>query len=936
MPTFRLRADSPSLVEDRTYAGNVLTNDTGAVSVTQVRFGSGSYVPVGSGGITLTGIYGSLTIQANGSYSYTANSAQAESLAYRMKATDVFSYTAASSSGTTATTTLTFNISGKNDAPVLTDTAVTLNTIADTDTANAGQPVSSFLHSTDVDSGALSGIGIIGAVAGNGGWQYSLDGGTTWADFGAVSKSAALLLRATDLVRFVPNGADATEASFSYRAWDQFTGTAGPNGSATSYGGEHAFSSEVGTASITVTDTVGNQQPVAAADSGTGVKDNPITIDVLANDSDPDGGTLSVAGVTNGQHGTVVIQNNSVVYTPASGYTGTDAFTYTLSDGQGGTAVGNVSVTVNPPPPPPTSSGATTVTFAQGTNGYTGAVDTMLREHYPTMNFGDAFVISPESDSGYAVQGLLQFNDIFGSGAGQIPVGATIVSATLTLRTTNTTPDAGTINRMLVGWDSTATWSSLGSGVQVGTEASSSGAVAIGAAALGSRAYDVTASLQAWLSAGGTSADQNAANHGWLFNPTNTDEWNFASSESAFKPVLAVTYLLPGQAAPSGMPSVSISGPSSSDAQVESGGQVSFTLNLSQAYTQDVTVTYSTADGTAKAGSDYVAATGSVTFAAGETSKQIDVLLTNDTTAERLENFTAHITSATNATVGTSAATAYITDDDGGSGPMPTLSPSIVASYNLANGSIYQDGSGGTYGIGDPSGIAYIPSLGRFYIVDSEHDESPYFSNTNMFDLNPDGSFVRNFSLTSYTKEPTGIAYNPNDGNIYISDDSKMGVFWADALNPSTKLGFFDTRHLGFVDSEDPKIDPLTNHIYMLDGTLKQIVELTIDGKFVDSTPLPSIMQDAEALAYDTQHDVFFVASGKSKLIWAVDHQGDILGTIDVLSSFSGLKPKGLELAPSSDPHDGNALSLYVVDYGADQVNDGRLFEIHLGPDWFF
>jgi hypothetical protein len=42
-----------------------------------------------------------------------------------------------------------------------------------------------------------------------------------------------------------------------------------------------------------------------------------------------------------------------------------------------------------------------------------------------------------------------------------------------------------------------------------------------------------------------------------------------------------------------------------------------------------------------------------------------------------------------------------------------------------------------------------------------------------------------------------------------------------------------------------------------------------------------------------------------------------------------------MELAPSSDPNDGDTMSLYVADYGVDQQNDGRLFEIHLGPDWW-
>jgi hypothetical protein len=47
------------------------------------------------------------------------------------------------------------------------------------------------------------------------------------------------------------------------------------------------------------------------------------------------------------------------------------------------------------------------------------------------------------------------------------------------------------------------------------------------------------------------------------------------------------------------------------------------------------------------------------------------------------------------------------------------------------------------------------------------------------------------------------------------------------------------------------------------------------------------------------------------------------------------MKIKGLEYAPSSDPNDGNAMSLYVADYHSDQVNDGHLYEVHLGNGWF-
>jgi Calx-beta domain len=402
--------------------------------------------------------------------------------------------------------------------------------------------------------------------------------------------------------------------------------------------------------------------------------------------------------------------------------------------------------------------------------------------------------------------------------------------------------------------------------------------------------------------------------------------------------VLSVTYVPAGSPAPSTLPTVSISAPPTNVPQMENSGKITFTLTLSQAATQDVTVSYSTADGTAKAGSDYTATTGTVTFHAGETVKQFDVSLINDTTAERVENVTAQITSAAGAAIATATADGHITDDDVVVAPFAPLNATIVHSYDLSNGSVYLDGSGGTYGISDPSGIAWIPSLNQFFIADSEHDESPFYSSINMFALGSDGSYIRNYNLEGYTKEPTGLAYDPNNGYLYVSDDSKAGVFWVDPLNPTVKLGFFDTKLLGYQDTEDLKIDPLTGHIHEVDGELMQLIELTTTGQFVDSVPLPSIMKDAEALAYDPKHDVYFVSSGHetNHNIYVIDPLGDLLATISVLSPYSGVKVKGLELAPSSDPNDGNQLSLYVADYGSDQVNDGKLWEIHLGPDWTF
>ena len=133
--------------------------------------------------------------------------------------------------------------------------------------------------------------------------------------------------------------------------------------------------------------------------------------------------------------------------------------------------------------------------------------------------------------------------------------------------------------------------------------------------------------------------------------------------------------------------------------------------------------------------------------------------------------------------------------------------------------------------------------------------------------------------------------------------------------------------------------------MYVLDGVLSAMFELTPNGNLVRVIDLPTAITDAEGLAYDAARDVFYISSGATNgTIFEVDPDGNLIDTFTLLNSSAyrhpegGHRPKlkGLELAPSSDPNDGNHKSLYAVDYGVDQVADGRLFELDLGPDFLF
>jgi hypothetical protein len=103
-----------------------------------------------------------------------------------------------------------------------------------------------------------------------------------------------------------------------------------------------------------------NIPPVASADAASTLANTPVSVQVLSNDSDADGDILQVVSITAVQNGTAVINaNGTITFTPASGFTGTTTFQYTISDGRGGLATATVTITVAAP------SGAFT-TFTQG------------------------------------------------------------------------------------------------------------------------------------------------------------------------------------------------------------------------------------------------------------------------------------------------------------------------------------------------------------------------------------------------------------------------------------------------------------------------------------------------------------------------------------------------------------------------------------------
>jgi hypothetical protein len=120
-----------------------------------------------------------------------------------------------------------------------------------------------------------------------------------------------------------------------------------------------------------------------------------------------------------------------------------------------------------------------------------------------------------------------------------------------------------------------------------------------------------------------------------------------------------------------GQPTLTISGPADVN---EAAGTVTYTVTLSNPSASAVTVNYGTVDETAKAGSDFAETHGTLTFAAGETSKTVTVAITNDNVYEGTETFGVKLSNAVGAAITTDTAHTAIHDDGTGTTP-PGVTP---------------------------------------------------------------------------------------------------------------------------------------------------------------------------------------------------------------------------------------------------------------------
>ncbi|HIJ49126.1 MAG TPA: tandem-95 repeat protein [Gammaproteobacteria bacterium] len=374
-------ADTLTLAEDvDSVLVDVLGNDTDADSDT---LKIDSFTNPSSGTATLMG----------GALFYTPDE--------NFSGSDSFTYTVADSSGASDTETVTLTVTSENDAPVtITDVlnieegstdGITVNLLSnDYDRESndfALTSISSALHGT-VTNNEVSG----GSFVTNTAYTIASIGTTDYTLIGASANTVGTVFTATGAGSGTGTVFDGT-----------ITYTPGKNEDGSNYTGSDEFTyvatdiigaKATGTVSLTV--SVINGAPVTTADVSTVAEDSSSNrISVLTNDTDPEDNTLTLDSVSAANNGTVSVAGNVALYTPDANFAGSDSFNYWVTDGEGGSTKGEVSITVTASNDAPT---AVDDTLGSISATRPSTLDLMANDTDPD---GDTLTISAVGDATY-------------------------------------------------------------------------------------------------------------------------------------------------------------------------------------------------------------------------------------------------------------------------------------------------------------------------------------------------------------------------------------------------------------------------------------------------------------------------------------------------------------------------------------------------------
>jgi hypothetical protein len=252
----------------------------------------------------------------------------------------------------------------------------------------------------------------------------------------------------------------------------------------------------------------------------------------------------------------------------------------------------------------------------------------------------------------------------------------------------------------------------------------------------------------------------------------------------------------------------------------------------------------------------------------------------------------------------------------------------------------------------DPSGLAYDATRNRLLVSDGEVEEMTIWHGANYFESSLSGALLATSDLTSFTIEPTGVAWVPSGLQTVFSDDDARKVFvvtlGADA-RPGTAddaVRSFSTTAFGSGDPEGVTLDPGQSRLFIADGVNAEVYEVRAGANGIFDGVAPGGddqvthfdtaslgITDPETVEFDTVAGTLYIIGAGGDQVVEMTTTGTALRSIDT-SAVPFSHPSGLVLAPGSA--DSSKRNLYVSDRKVDNdsnpnENDGKIFEIEIG-----
>ena len=253
----------------------------------------------------------------------------------------------------------------------------------------------------------------------------------------------------------------------------------------------------------------------------------------------------------------------------------------------------------------------------------------------------------------------------------------------------------------------------------------------------------------------------------------------------------------------------------------------------------------------------------------------------------------------------------------------------------------------------DSAGIAYLSASDTLLMSDSEVNEMPIFTGDNLFEMTLSGNLINTLTTISFSNEPTGVAYNPANEHIFISDDSAREIF---EVNPGPDglydtdddiVTAFDTRAFDSTDPEGVAFDSWQGVLFIADGLNNEIYRVSPGSNGIfDGLPPGGDdswssfdtgvlgVNDPEGITFDTDNGLLYIVGDPSDSMAHVTREGALVRMVDI-SAANARKPAGLGYAPSSVIP--SAMNIYITERGVDNnsdpnENDGRVYEISISP----